>query len=641
MSIAERYLGFATPPVISSSSFTTEFIEYLPQGAKKDFGPGDSFAISLSNLNKAQFLLPDSTFLTFDVQVSAEGDENNAEGTVAAPVGEYGSIDKVPRPYFGCPYFEQVTCNVPGSANFDASPSSADQTAAYWYSTRLLASSCSAEGSWDKAATFRLPGRYNFAGGKSGQERQYAISGTRAVRPLSNPGITTGRIAIRGGTVSYAIPLSAWCTLFAKASSLIPIGYLSSGGEALVFQYTVARVVDDIVGPLVTDAQLGGTGFKNPVVTILNPRIVASVVRIQDPTTVAQLSALYDARVKMALPGPTPDSPPMELAVPMVVAHKRFLFARTLIPAYGSQGLPPLNSSSPFSLTFSGVNEPSVSAIVLRFRYRPTSSSDSLARRQRASVFLGGDEPPMVVQGIQARINDQLIPLRGISDEGATSVAATIPSGSGAQDPTNGPTIVGSTSAGLEAMLFDLGRHGLSLFMEDSHVDSLSAAVFDKRYADHVRTVGIEQHQGPPPTVPLSLAGTVARTDIQQLGGPGQIASLGEFSARAVPLGDNRPIGLIVIPLCSMPQLVGDYSNAHTLRSWDLRSVSSFTVSGSVQAVFSQIGQPERSTYLSALQYDTIVDGALVCDGMLRLAAGSSDSRYQYTAVANATVSAT
>lgn len=630
MALAERYLSFQTPPVVSSSEFTTEIIEYLPQGSKRDFAQGDSFSISLANLNKAQFLLPDSCFLTFDVIVSVDevDDVANTEGTEAKPPGPFGSIDAIPRPLWGCPFFEQVSCTVPGSANFDALPSSAEQTASYWYSTRLLCSSVEGEGAADRAGTFRLPGRYGLAGGKSGLERCNAVNGARSYRAPSAPA-ALARIGLRGGTVSYAIPLSAFCTLFCKASSLIPIGYLSSGGEALVFQYTVSRVVEDILGTLKVQS-----GFQNPAVTIVNPRITASIVRIQNPATVAQISALYDGRVKMALPAPTPNAPPIELAVPMVLAHKRFVFARSLIPAANGANLPALNSSSQYSLTFSGVNEPSVSAVVLRFRYRPDASNTSISRRSRAtSGGLGGDEPPILLKDLQVRINDQTIPLRGITDEGVTSLNAKTGTG-GNNAAANGSKLVASTTGGLKSMLFDLGRQGAGLFMEEDHGKSLSDVVFDSRYMDHITS-----------SVSGRLTGAFPNTITTELrevrlagGGADNIASLGEVAPNNGVTGDVRPIGLVVIPLASMPQLVGDYSNSHTLRSWDLRSVSSFTVNGSVQMVYSAHGDTKRGSYLSALQHDTILDGALVCDGMLRLAAGSSDSRYQYTAVANATV---
>lgn len=628
MSISERYLSYAVPPVISSSEFTTEFITYQPSGSQRDFAQGDSFTISLANLNKAQYLLPDSCTLAFDITVSAQA--GTTPPTVVASgnydVGVMHTVDTVPRPYFGCPFFDSATCAVPGSASFDALPSSAEETAQYWYSTRLLASSVPAEGSLDRGATFRLPGRYNYAGGKSGYERAACISGGRKVMGSDGATPVADPISLRGGSLSYAIPLSAFCTLFSKSSSLIPVGMLSSGGEALVFQFTVARDVASVLGIAPNTAGFGAISFK-----ILNPRILASVVRVQNPVTVAQLSALYDARVKALLPGPTPDAPPTSISMPMVVAHKRFVWARTVIPANTANVL---YSSSTLGLTFSGVNEPSVSAIVLRFRYRPGAPGipDGAAARSSAIRYLGGEEPDIVIRDLQARINDQLIPLKGLTDEGASDtpvykidgVAHTLVP----NDAANGPTLIAQTADAVASSLFDLGRPGLGMWMEDDHAMSLSDVVFDR----------------------TSCFGSYAQatTDTLTMRSPGLATTNLLDGASTKPVTCRKsPMALFIIPLVSLPQLVGDYANSHTLRSWDLRSVSTFSVTASVQVkVDAANGGPgagvttgaQINSYITAPLADVICDGALVCDGMLRLAAGSSDSRYVYTSVANATV---
>lgn len=632
MSIAERYLSYTVPPVISSSEFTTEYIEYAPSGSKRDFIAGDAFTISLANLNKAQYLLPDSCSLTFDVVVS----------TTAAPAqvcefnGVYQTLDRVPRILWGCPFFESTTVSVPGSADFNASPSSAEQTAAYWYSTRLLASSTTAQHPHDRGGTFRLGGRYNMAGGKSGFERAEAITGAGLFK---DGGGVNKPLGVRGNALSYSVPLSAFCTLFCKSSSLIPIGMLSSGGEALVFNFTVSRDAAAVLGFDTTSlsTELKSAFNNNPIFTILNPRIVCSVVRVQNPVTVAQLSSLYDARVKMALPAPE-GAKPVEMTVPMVIAHKRFLWARTLIPAVPT---PVLNASSPLALTFSGVNEPSVSAIVLRFRYRPQGSLASRLRRSTSSVYLGSDEPPIVIRDLQVRLNDQLIPLRGISDQGVSTVAVTDAAG-GTILPgnANGNYLVARTSSGVASQLFELGRHGLGLYMEDDHCTSLSDVVFDKdiSFASVVLTST---------PLPDPLPAGLYEGSIVTKGTSAGNGSMTEMSPNSVVSSYKSPIGLFVIPLTSFPQLVGDFSNAHTWRSWDLRSVSSFSVTGSVQVVDTGIPTREpgigvppgltRGSFVSAPAEDVIVDGALVCDGALRLAAGSSDSRYQYSMISSAT----
>lgn len=627
MSISERYLSYAVPPVISSSEFTTEFITYQPSGSQRDFSQGDSFTISLANLNKAQYLLPDSCTLAFDVTVGATASNTGPAGVgLAEDIGVMHTVDTVPRPYFGCPFFDSATCAVPGSASFDALPSSAEETAQYFYSTRLLASSVSGEGSFDRGATFRLSGRYNFAGGKSGYERAACITGSRKTFAADNTTALTR--SLRGGSLSYAVPLSAFCTLFSKSSSLIPVGMLSSGGEALVFQFTVARDIASVLGSLV------GTGFATASFKILNPRILASVVRVQNPVTVAQLSALYDARVKALLPGPTPESPPTSISMPMVVSHKRFVFARTVIPQSSASST--LYSSSTMGLTFSGVNEPSVSAIVLRFRYRPGASGvpDGAAARQAAIRYLGGEEPDIVVRDLQARINDQLIPLRGLSDEGASDTPVFKADGTAA-DPANGPTLVAQTAASIASTLFDLGRPGLGMWMEDDHGSSLSDVVFDRSSVfgkyNQVASQGGTANGGF--NVTMRNAGDAVTTNLIDGAGSKPVTCR------------KTPMALFIIPLVSLPQLVGDYANAHTLRSWDLRSVSTFSVTATIQVKVdsangiagAQTGEQVNS-FIGAPSADIICDGALVCDGMLRLAAGSSDSRYVYTAVANATV---
>lgn len=620
MSVAERYLSYAVPPVISSSEFTTEFIEYVPSGSKRDYTSGDAFTISLANLNKAQYLLPDSCSLTFDVFATAV--PNTVNPSIA---GTYQTLDKVPRPLFGCPYFESCTVSVPGSADFNASPSSAEQTAAYWYSTRLLASSVTAQNPHDRGTTFRLPGRYNMAGGKSGLERAEALTGGGLF--LQSDGATPLPLGVRGNALSYSIPLSAFCTLFCKSSSLIPIGMLSSGGEALVFNFTVSRDIAAVLGfdPAQPDNTYGSP-FKTFAYKILNPRIVCSVVRVQNPVTVSQLSSLYDARVKMALPAPGGKS--VEIAVPMVIAHKRFLWARSVIPSYPAS---PLNSSQPLAITFSGVNEPSVSAIVLRFRWRPTTTQASLLRRSTSGVYLGSDEPPIVLRDLQVRLNDQLIPLRGIADEGVSTIPVRSNTGTALDpitDAPNGLTLIARTSSGLASQLWELGRHGLGLYMEDDHCSSLADVVYDK-------DISFAQ-------VPIVSGAAIMPRSSGQSG----YTSMTEKDPFHCVGAFKSPIGLFVIPLTSFPQLVGDYSNAHTLRSWDLRSVSSFTVSGTVQVVSNgdDNWQPNavtpnerRNSFVCAPREDVIVDGALVCDGALRLAAGSSDSRFQYSMISSAT----
>jgi hypothetical protein len=415
-----------------------------------------------------------------------------------------------------------------------------------------------------------------------------------------------------------AYPLASYCSLFSKASALIPIGYLSSGGEALVCQFTVARDVSTVLG-----VASGTQGWGDISFNIYNPRILCSVVRVQNPTTVSQISALYDGRVKATLPPASEGAPPVSISMPMVVAHKRFLWARSLIPKVVA---PSINTSSAFGLTFSGVNEPSCSAIVLRFRYRPgdTSTHNYEARKAAAIRYLGGMEPDLVIRDLQARINDQLVPLKGITDEGISSVPAYKLDGSGpVTDAATGKTIVAQSSGGVGAALWDLGRQGLSLFMEESHSQSLSDVVFD-----HSSAVGTNAQVA-------GNAGTamkyIANIPVSLAEGAGQ---------RSLTCMKN-PMALFVIPLTTMPSLVGDFSAAHVARSWDLRSVSSFSITGSVQVKKNVITAADLdlvNTYVSSPESDIICDGALVCDGMLRLAAGSSDSRYIYTAVANATV---
>lgn len=618
MSIAERYLAFATPPIISSSEFVTEFISYQPSGSVKDFSQGDSFTISLANLSKAQFAVPDSCFLTFDITVSAAAGSAGNVPSSNTDVGVMHTLDTVPRPAFGLPFLDAASCSVPGSANFDALPSSAEETAQYWYSTRLLASSAQAEGTLDRAATFKLAGRYNFAGAKSGYERAGCISGARRIRDSAGVELPTP-VSIRGNSITYAIPLSAFCTLFCKASALIPIGYLSSGGEALVFQYTVARDIASVLG-----VAAGTQGWGDITFRMSNPRILATIVRVQNPVTVSQISALYDARIKAVLPPASPGAQPVSISVPMVVAHKRFLWSRTVVPKVTT---PSYGSSSNLGLTFSGCNEPSVSAIILRFRYRPggITTPDAAARKACALRYLGGEEPDIVLRDLQARINDQLVPLQGLSDEGVSTVPAYKVDGTTPNASADGSTVVVQSSGGTAAAMWDLGRHGLGLFLEEDHAQSLSDVVFD-----HTSAKGTG----------AQIAGTN--------GVMGRIVenssySLVEGSGTKPLTCQKTPMSIVIIPLTTMPQLVGDFSNAHTLRSWDLRSVSSFSVTATVQVkknIVSAQDPNQVNTFLSSPESDIICDGALVCDGMLRLAAGSSDSRYVFSAVAAATVGA-
>ena len=618
MSIAEKYLGYSSPPVVSSSEFTTEFIEYQPSGSVKDFSQGDSFTISLANLNKAQFLIPDSCFLTFDITVTAPAGVVGQTPSNDEDIGIMHTVDTVPRPAFGLPYFDSATCSVPGSSNFDALPSSAEETAQYWYSTRLLASSCAAEGDpRDRGAAFRLGGRYNFAGAKSGLERAGCITGGRRILNTDGTNNATAQ-SIRGNSITYAIPLSAFCTLFCKSSALVPCGYLSSGGESLVFQYTVARDIASVLG-----VASGTQGWGDISFNMSNPRILASIVRVQNPVTTSQLSALYDARVKAVLPAQGGGAP-ISISMPMVLAHKRFVYARSLIPrTVGGTDL--INSSSAFGLTFSGVNEPSVSAIVLRFRYKPNgiTTADAAVRKAAASRYLGAEEPDLVLKDLQARINDQLVPLRGLSDEGTSKIPVLPTAGTGTPAAADGKTLVVQSSGGIGSAMWDLGRQGLGLFMEDDHAQSLSDVVFDKD-----STVGVNAQI-------TGTKGISMRVD------QNKPSSLSAGSGDRAYTCLKTPMAIVVIPLNTMPQMVGDYANSHTLRSWDLRSVSSFSVTGSVQvkenAVSAQSGERVNS-WVGPSSSDIICDAALVCDGMLRLAAGSSDSRYIYTAVSNATV---
>lgn len=632
MSTAERYLSFARPPVISSSEFTTEFIEYTPANSQRDFTSGDSFIIALSNTNKAQYLIPDHCHLTFDVVVSTAVRTAADALSVPSERGQFANYDVVPRPYWGCPYFEGVRVSVPGSADFNALPSDAQQTAAYFYSTRLLASSCTGEGSHDKGTTFRLPGRYNMAGGKSGIERATAITGTMRYKAVSDDSAQI--VGVRGNSISMAIPLSAYCSLFSKTSSLIPVGMLSSGGDALSFSFTVARDVTSVLGTYIGGEAASNSGFAGATFTILNPRITCSVVRVQNPVTVAQLSSLYDGRVQMTVPSPA--GPPKQITVPMVLAHKGYFHSSARIPKTDA---PVINSSTPFSLTFSGVNQPSVSAVVLRFRYAPTSAATSLARRQCSSVFLGADEPTVVISDLQLRLNDQLIPLRGISDEGVSTVPVLLGNGTGAapaaQAAADGSTIVVRSSSGIAANLFELGRTGLGLYMEDDHSASLADVVYDKDISFRQFTkASLDGAAGTSTTGVLQTRVVGARTYV-------------EADPYNACRSNKSPISLFIIPLVSLPALVGDYSNAHTLRSYDLRSVSTFSVTGSIQVVDNGAAggvaldpTSRRGTFVSSPSEPIICDGTLVTDQALRLAAGSSDTRYVYTMVANATVAA-
>jgi len=306
----------------------------------------------------------------------------------------------------------------------------------------------------------------------------------------------------------------------------------------------------------------------------------------------------------------------------MVIAHKRFIWARSLIPKVVGA---PQNTSSSMALTFSGVNEPSVSAILLRFRYRPNgiTSANAAVLKACASKYLGAEEPDLVIRDLQARINDQLIPLKGLSDEGVSSITAYAADGTTPNLDANGKTIIAQTAQGIAAGLFDLGRSGLGLFMEESHQQSLSDVVFDRE-----ATLGVGAQVA-------GTAGTTMRIVADNA------SSLSEAAGDRSYTCLKNPMCIVVIPLTTMPQLVGDYSNSHTLRSWDLRSVSSFSITGSVQVKQNSVTNDNVlnvNTYVSAPTSDIIVDGALICDGMLRLAAGSSDTRYIYTAVSNATV---
>jgi hypothetical protein len=244
----------------------------------------------------------------------------------------------------------------------------------------------------------------------------------------------------------------------------------------------------------------------------------------------------------------------------MVVAHKRFVWARTVIPANTANVL---YSSSSLGLTFSGVNEPSVSAIVLRFRYRPGAAGipDSAQAASSAIRYLGGEEPDIVIRDLQARINDQLIPLKGLTDEGATDTPVYKLDGTAhalvPNDAANGPTLIAQTADAVASTLFDLGRPGLGMWMEDDHSSSLSDVVFDRTscFGSYAQ----------------DTTGTLAMRTV------GDAASNILDGAATKPVTCRKsPMAIFVIPLVSLPQLVGDYANSHTLRSWDLRSVSTW-----------------------------------------------------------------
>ena len=590
MSVNERYLAFATPPIISSNEFTTEYLKYEPAASSstKVYGPGDSISISLSNMNKAQFLVPDACSFCFEVLVEVTPlPTTAAPGEKADNTKPVASIDDIPRLLFGCPFFESSNVSVPGSQSYNAAPSSASGTAAYWHSTRLLASSVSPAGSpHDRALTLAGPGRYAYAGLKSGLQRCDATVGNlrKADDSLFN---------LRGSTVDYALPLSMFCTLFCKPSALIPAGYLSTGGESLVFQWTVTRSLDDVVGA----GWLNSIGIAGLNLRIINPRIELSVCRVQSPAIVSSLSNLYDGRMTIQVPTPA-RSAPVSVPVQMVIAHKRYVFSSTTIPKAPSKIV---GSSSFLNLTFSSVNEPSVSAVVIRMRWKADQTQASITRRQKAGMYLGSDEPLVLLKRLQLNIGDQQIPLQGISDIGNTSVDI---SGTGA-----GTFLQSKSGAGLAAQLFDLGRRDLEVFMTDDHSSSLSEVVYD----------------------PMLLTKNDGTTS----------AATASLSESVHPVyADKTPIAIFVIPLTSFPRLCGDFSDAHTIRSFDMRSVSSFSVTANVQEIDSARSAP--ATYLvdASAPYtsDIIVDGALLCDGMLRLGAGSSDSRYIFSAVQSATV---
>lgn len=598
MATSEKMLSFYQPPVISSSEMTTEILEFYPQTSQRVFTSNDVINISIGNLNKAQFILAESTALCFDVLVS----------TTAAPTASASfrpqittSCDDVPRPAWGCPYFSNSEVQVPGSASFSCYPSSSNGAGPYFYSSRLLASSCSSSGASDRGCTFALPGRYGLAGGKSGLERVQSVCGPVRV---SAGGTVVER---RGQSISYAIPMSAFCTLFSKSTSLICGGMLSSGGEAISMSLTVANL-EDICGAGVWSQSNDPavTGYDSVSVKLINVRVVASIVRLQNPRLVSQLSSLYDGRVKLEIPLPTGGV--QSIAVPMVIKHQSFIHASAIIPATPT---PSVNSTSAFSLTFSGVNHPAVSGILIRARLRPNNgSADSKLRRSLSTLYLGADEPRCLITRLMANLNDINLPLNGISDIGATGIPVYSNSGV----PVAGASVVTASSSGMSSILFDLARGPLGLYMEESHQQSLTDVVFDKAV---VRKSNL-----------LVTGANVYPT----------VADYGSYTeAEVAHNSDKYPIAMWLIPLTTLPAQVGDFSDAGTIRAFDLRSISSFSVTGNM-SVISSANDETRSAQFFAPSEDVVLDGTLICHNALRIASGSSDSRYIFSMVANATV---
>lgn len=385
---AEASLSFATPSIYPSKSYATRTAEFYPSAGKKDYyQPGDSVSINLGNLGQAAFFDPRACQLAFTASILCQPDATvplNIDTTQTAALWDGAG----PGFHWGAPQV-QASVSVQGSLG-DVGFTKDKAAFKQLYNSRLLSAASGTSSATIPAAWRATSGAVWAAGARDCLERTSGVNGEIHV---AKNGAPAADLSIRSRGSDYLIPLGQYTPLFGGAvSSLVPVAYLSTGSDGIVFQFRVQDIADQVyesVGVL--------PGSVNVIITDL--RICASYVEVLSGPVLSEIQSLF--RALTTVPLPLPSGGVSELTIPMIVKSIKYVYAQSKIPA-GSQT---------FSLSVQA-NHPSVKALAMRFVYDRTPAQYS----QLGLLADVNKDPALFFDDLRLALSVNSYPNGGVTD---------------------------------------------------------------------------------------------------------------------------------------------------------------------------------------------------------------------------------
>lgn len=586
---SERALSFGEPSHYSSRDFITVHQSERPSDTQRWWTPGSSVNISIKNVSQNEFLDVNDIFVQFSVLTTVAKPTSAATdaakslhlNTKRDAAAIYPGV-----PAFGCPFFSNVSVQVPG-LGLDSFLKT-DTVSQVNVASRLMCSSASGkfiDSDVACSAGFEMDGKPFAAGARSAVSRADCVcwEGLPSNRNGTFAGVTGTTVQAPdeaagsyGSLAHYSVPLAVFSFLANSTSSLLPVAFLSSGGDIMNITLKLAPAATALCNVNADRVDLAGAATYY----IVDPCLSFTKVQINSPSVLAGIERLYRGLESV------PIAPGLEAPISMVLKTVNYMEAITSISA----------SAGNFQLSIPA-NEPSCRGVMLKIMNNGNVVNAGLsnASAKPSDAAVEGSEwsgkhafsvAPQL-ENLQIRIGSYRVPLDALSDHTATM--STPPTGLSTNPLTGifgaftGYTVSVSSAKRELQRLYQMGRHLFSPFAseEDPHVDPL--APFWARVG-HGQAPSVRIFGGYHCRVYNDAAYNASYPDWVVCGSDG-LASNGDKLGSAYKINEMAQPNLYVLPFESFPAVYNMRDDAYACRGVDLRNITSVIVSGRINGV--------------------------------------------------------